>query len=490
MSSLVDVAVVGSGPNGLAAAVTMARAGLAVQVFEASTTLGGGVRTLEMTEPGHWHDWGSAVHPMALASPFFREFAITERVRFMTPEVSYGQPLDGGRAAIAWRDLERTAEGLGRDGAAWLRMFAPLVRNLDELVEFAMSPMLPIPRRLTAGVAYGLRVLEQGSALHRLRFEDDLAPALLSGAFAHSIGTIPGLGTAAAGTMLAALGHGGGWPIPDGGSQAITNALIDDLGAHGGTITTGHLVASMDDLPPARAIIFDTSPRTLVGIAGDHLTPRYRRALSRFRYGNAASKVDFALSGPVPWANDDLRLTGTVHVGGTYGEVAAAEREVAHGTHPTRPYVLVAQPSLFDASRAPQGRHTLWAYAHVPAGSTLDMTEPITAQIERFAPGFRDLVVASTATPADRLEEGNPNLVGGDIAAGAADFRQLLARPVFSRAPWRAGVGMYLCSASTAPGPGVHAMAGHHAARLALKEIFGLEAPSLAPDGHPVDRRD
>lgn len=475
-----DAVVVGSGPNGLAAAVTLARAGLTVQVVEGADTIGGGARTLELTEPGFWHDWGSAVHAMAPASPFFRDFELGDRVRFVAPEVSYAHPLDGGRAAAAWRDLDRTVDALGRDGAAWSRLLEPLVRHQDQVVRFALSPMLPVPRPFTTAVGFGRRVLEQGSALAGLRFGGDLAPALLSGAFAHAIGRIPSLGAAAAGLMLATLAHGEGWPIPVGGSQAITDALADDLRAHGGSITTGWSITSFDELPSARAVLFATSARSLERIAGDRLHARYRRALRRFRYGNAASKVDFALAEPVPWANPDLRQAGTVHIGGTRAEVAAAEAAVARGQHPERPYVLVSQPSLFDSTRAPAGRHTLWAYAHVPAGSTRDMTEPIVAQLERFAPGFRDVVVASAATPAAMIEQGDTNLVGGDIGAGAVNLRQLLARPVLSSTPWRAGGNLYLCSASAVPGPGVHGMGGYQAAQTALREVFRLPVPSLA----------
>lgn len=478
---MVDVAIVGSGPNGLAAAVVMARAGLSVQVFEAADTIGGGARTLELTEPGFRHDWGSAVHAMAFASPFFQHFGITERVKFIVPEISYGQPLDGGRAGIAWHDIDRTAEGLGRDGAAWLNLLGPLVKNARRVTEFTMSPMLPLPRHPFTALRYGLRALEQGSFLANARFSEDLAPAMLAGAFAHSIGRIPSLGTASAGLLLATLAHAGGWPIPVGGSQAMTDAMVSDLQAHGGTVERGHRILSVDELPEARAVFFDTSAGQLLDIAGDRLAPGYRRALGRFRHGNAASKVDFALSGPVPWANEDLRAAGTIHVGGTRAEVAAGEAAVASGRYPELPYVLASQPTMFDPSRAPAGGHTLWTYTHVPAGSDRDMTEPVTAQIERFAPGFRDVIVASSAMPATAIERGNPNFVGGDIAGGAADFLQLIVRPVLSSKPWRSAPGLYLCSASAVPGPGVHGLGGYQAARLALREVFGLPLPSLAP---------
>ncbi|MFT2817054.1 phytoene desaturase family protein [Leifsonia sp. A12D58] len=476
---MIDVSIVGSGPNGLAAAVVLARAGLDVRVFEAETTIGGGARTGEATEPGFLHDWGSAVHAMAFASPFFQQFGIDKRIPFVIPEISYGHALDGGKAGLAWRDLDRTIAGLGRDGAAWSQLLKPLVEHGQNVAEFVTAPLLPLPRHPLTALSYGLRALEQGSKLGGLRFTGEVAPALLAGVFAHSIGTIPSLGTAASGLMLATLAHSVGWPIPIGGSQSITDALVADIEAHGGVIEKGHRVTSLAELPSARAILFDTSGKQLLQLAGERLTPSYRRALGRFRSGNAASKVDFALSGPVPWANADLRKAGTVHVGGTRHEVAAGEAAVMAGKYPDSPYVLVVQPSTFDASRAPAGTHTLWTYTHVPAGSGRDMTEAITTQIERFAPGFRDVIIASHATVATELERDDSNFIGGDIATGAAGFRQLVARPVLSSQPWRAAPNLYLCSAASAPGPGVHGMGGFHAARLALRDVFGLPFPSL-----------
>jgi phytoene dehydrogenase-like protein len=310
---------------------------------------------------------------------------------------------------------------------------------------------------------------------------------MLAGVFAHSIGRLPSLGTGSAGLVLATLAHDTGWPIPVGGSQAVTDALVRDLEAHGGTIETGRMIASIDELPLAGALVFDTSPRMLAGIAGELLYPAYARALVRYRYGNAASKVDFALAAPVPWANADLRRAGTVHVGGRRSQIALAESDVAQGGYPRSPYVLVSQPSLFDRTRAPAGMHTLYAYTHVPQGSARDMTETITKQIERFAPGFRDVIVSSRSTPALALERGDANFVGGDISTGTVDLRQLLARPRFSSRPWRAGTGIYLCSAATPPGPGVHGMGGFHAAELALREVFGLPVPDLSPQSTPAD---
>jgi phytoene dehydrogenase-like protein len=482
-SGPVDVAVVGSGPNGLAAAVTMARAGLSVRVFEAAGSAGGGSRSAELTLPGHLHDVCSAVHPMALASPFFRAFGLSQRVDFVTPEISYAQVLDGGRAGLAWRDLDRTVAGLGRDGAAWRRLFAPLVRQQDAVVDFTMSPMFRVPGHPLAAAAVGLRALATARRADA-GFATDEAGGLLAGVSAHSIGRVSSLGARGTGLLLGALAHTeGGWPIPVGGSQAIVDALVADLRANGGEVVTETHVGSLQELPSAHAVLLDVTPRALDRIGGDLLPAGYRSALRQFRYGDAASKVDFVLDGPVPWTNPEVAGAGTVHIGGSAGEVDESERDVARGRHPDKPYVLVSQPSAFDPSRAPAGHTVLWAYTHVPRASGRDMTEPVTARIEEFAPGFRDRIVASAAVPASALQLYNANYVGGDIASGAATFGQLLARPVLSGSPWHTPLdGVYLCSASTSPGPGVHGMAGWQAAKAALRDVFGItEPPSLAP---------
>ncbi len=479
----VDAVIVGSGPNGLAAAVTLARAGLSVRVLERNATIGGGARTAELTIPRFHHDVCSAVHPMALASGFFRRFRLQDRVELRVPDVSYGHPLDGGRAGIAYRDIERTAESLGRDGAAWKSLMGPLSAHADEVAQFAGSPILQLPRHPVTVARFGLRALEQGLPTWNARFRDDAAPAMLSGVAAHSIRTMPSLSTAGAGLSLGAYAHGRGWPIPVGGSQAIVDAMADDVRAHGGEIVTDAEVEDIAELGDPRAVLFDVSPRALLGIAGDRLPAGYARRLERFRYGNAVAKVDFALSGPVPWENEELRRAGTLHVGGTRAEIAAAEADVAAGRHSDRPYVLVAQPSILDESRAPGGGHVLWTYTHVPRDSSIDQTETITRQIERFAPGFRDVVLASSSKTARDMEAENPNYVLGDIAAGEASMRQLVARPVLSFDPWRTPArGVYLASSSTPPGPGVHGLAGWYAARSALRHEFGVTTmPSLAP---------
>ena len=475
-----DVAVVGSGPNGLAAAAVMARAGLSVEVHEATDTIGGGTRTAELMQPGHLHDICSAVHPMALASPFFRDFELARRIDLVVPELSFGSPLDGGRAAIGYHSLERTVQGLGRDGDAYRRLLGPLVTRIDGVMDLTQHQLLRIPRDPLAAALFGLRTLEQGSRLWNTRFNGDLAPALLSGVAAHAVSQLPSLASAGAGLMLTALAHAQGWPLPLGGSASIAAALAADIRAHGGVIHTGTPIESLQELGDARATLLDVAPRGLLNIAGDRLPAKYRQALETFRYGNGSCKVDFILSGPVPWAAEELEDAGTVHVGGTRAELAGAENEVSAGKHPERPYVLVAQPSRFDTGRAPAGRQILWAYCHVPAGSTRDMGEAVTAQLERFAPGFRDVVVQTRVTTAAELANYNRNYVGGDFSAGIMDVRGLLQRPVVSRVPWRTPVpGVYLCSSSTPPGPGVTGMPGYFAAKYALKDIFDLEVPAL-----------
>ena len=470
-----DAIVVGAGPNGLAAAVVLARAGLSVRVYERDNAIGGGARTEELTLPGFLHDLCSAVHPQALSSGFFRAFELEKRVSFIVPEISYAHPLDDGRSGIAWRDLDRTADGLGIDGAAWKRLLGPLVRHADQVAQFAGSQVLQLPRHPLTLARLGLRILEQGSRGWNLRFREDLAPAMLTGVNVHAIRPVPSLSTAAAGLVLATTGHARGWPIPIGGSRSIIDALADDLLAHGGQIVTATEITSVAELPQARVILFDVTPRALSRIAGDRLPDRYRRSLEKFRYGNAVAKVDFALSAAVPWTDDRLAAAATLHVGGTRQEIETSEADVAAGRHPEDPYVLVSQPTAFDPSRAPEGKHVLWAYTHVPRGSTEDRTEAITAKIERYAPGFRDTILASASRSAVEVERHNPNYIGGDIAAGDVTIAQLLARPVLSPTPWRtAARGLYLCSSSTPPGPAVHGLAGYYAAMTALRDEFGI----------------
>lgn len=479
-----DAVIVGAGPNGLAAAVTLARAGLGVRVYERADTVGGGSRTAELTLPGFRHDVCSAVHPMALASGFFRRFGLERRIDFVVPELSYGHPLDGGRAGLAWRDIERTVEGLGADGRAYRRLLAPLVDRADRVAQLAGSPLLQLPRHPVTALQFGLRTLEQGSPDWNTRFRREEAPAMLTGVAAHAIRRMPSLSTAAAALSLGTYAHARGWPIPLGGSQAIVDALADDFRSHGGSIVTGTDITSLHELPASTVVLFDLTPAGLMKIAGPRMPRAYARRLKRFRRGGGVAKVDFALSGPVPWEHADLARAGTVHVGGSRAEIARGEDDVAAGRHPSSPYVLVAQPSIGDPGRAPRGRAVLWAYTHVPNRSTIDQTEAITRQIERFAPGFREVILASASRTAADMERENPNYLGGDIAGGAATVSQLVARPVLSADPWRTPMpGIYLCSASTPPGPGVHGLAGYYAARGALRHEFGITAgPDLAPE--------
>ena len=478
-----DVIVVGAGPNGLAAAVTLARAGLSVRVYERAAQAGGGARTQQLTQPGFWHDSCSAVHPLALASPFFRAFGLSRRIELLTPEVSFAHPL-AGRAGVAYRDIDRTAAELGRDGRAYRRLFGPLAARSLEVAEFTGSNLVGIPRHPLTAALFALRTAEQGTPVWNARFSDETAPAMITGVSAHAIVHQPSLVGAGAGLALQAHAHAGGWPIPRGGSQAIVDAMVADIVAHGGEVITDHEVTSLRELPAARATVMDVTPRALLRWAGDELPSRYRRALQAFRYGNAAAKVDFALSGPVPWSDPRVALAGTVHLGGTRRDIARAENEVARGRHAARPYVLVSQPSILDDTRAPGDAQTLWTYTHVPAGSTVDQREAIIQTIERAAPGFRDLIIDSRSVTAAELPEENPNYIHGDISAGAATLRQLVRRPVVSTDPWRTPLpGVYLCGASTSPGPGVHGLSGWYAARSALRTTFGIRTPpSLAPE--------
>lgn len=486
---MADAVVVGSGPNGLAGAVILARAGLQVDVYEAEDTLGGGCRTAQLTLPGFHHDVCAGAHPMAVASPFFRAFDLPAHgVELLAPQVSYAHPLDGGVAGLAWRDLDRTVDGLGRDGNSWRRLFWPLVKRWEGLVDLAMSDLRHLPLdpsallRLDPGIEirFARRLLEQSTPLWNLRFREDIAPALLSGVATHAI--LPPRSFAGAGVamLLGTLGHVRGWPVPRGGSQAIANALADDLKNHGGRIITGQRVDSIDEFDDVRAVLLDLAPAEMQRIAENRLPTRYNAALNRFRYGSAACKVDFALSGPVPWQARGCDRAGTLHLVGTRAEAMAAERAVAQGRHAERPYVLAIQPGVVDSTRAPEGRHTFYTYAHVPNGSSEDISEAVIAQVERFAPGFRDLILAKHVQTAATMPAHNPNYVGGDISAGAMTLRQTVFRPAARWNPYRTPLpGVYLCSASTPPGPGVHGMNGLHAAHHALRREFGIRTDPL-----------
>lgn len=466
-----DALVVGAGPNGLAAACVLARAGRRVLVIEAEERVGGGVSSAPLTLPGFTHDLGSAVHPFGVASPVFRSLGLERYgLRWVQPPTPLAHPLDGGRVVTLERSVRATAAAMGRDGAAYYRLMAPLARWWGRIQPLVLDP-LRLPAHPVAAARFGLRALWPAALLARALFREEAAPALLAGLAGHSFLPLEAPLSAAPALVLGALGHAVGWPIPCGGAQAIADALAACLRAHGGEISTGWRVASLDELPPAPAVLLDVAPRQLVAIAGDRLPAGYRRRLARFRRGPGVFKLDYALDGPVPWANPACARAATLHLGGTLEEIAAAERAPHRGEHAARPYVLVAQPSLFDPTRAPEGRHTLWAYCHVPGGSAVDMTAAIEEQIERFAPGFRARVLARSAMDCAAMEAWNANLAGGDISGGLPDWRQLLTRPTLSLRPHRTPApGLYLCSSSTPPGPGVHGVCGAHAARAALAD--------------------
>ena len=470
-----DAIVVGSGPNGLAAAITLARAGRSVVVYEAEATIGGGTRTEELTLPGFRHDSCSTILPLTLASPFFRSIDLAARgIEVVQPDAPLGHALDGGRAAVIERSVDDTAAELGRDGRAWRRLFGPIVADADALGAELLRPVLHVPRHPLALARFGLPALLSATGLARLAFRDDPARALLAGLSAHSMVDLHRPLSASFGLVLGLYAQAVGWPLVRGGSAAVAEGLAEELRSLGGTIETGRRIADLAELPPTRAIILDTTPRAAVAIAGDRLPARTRRIYERFRFGSGVFKVDWALDGPIPWQADGLRRSATVHLGGTIAEIAAAERTVARGGHPDRPFVLCVQYSPWDDSRAPAGKTTAWAYCHVPAGSTVDMTERIEGQVERFAPGFRDRILGRATRGPAELEAHNANYVGGDINAGIEDIRQLILRPGPLLDPyWTGAPGLYLCSSSTPPGGGIHGMSGYHAARSALRREWG-----------------
>jgi phytoene dehydrogenase-like protein len=469
-----DAVVVGAGPNGLAAAAVLARAGLAVLVLEANETVGGGARSAALTLPGYLHDVCSAIYPMAVAAPLFGELGLEAHgLAWTHPAAPLAHPLDDGPAALLERSVEATGATLGEDAAAWRRAIGLFAARADRLFPALLGPPRP-PRHPLLLARFGLRAIRSARGLAESRFRGARARALFAGCAAHSVLPLEAPASAAIGLVLAVAGHAVGWPFPRGGSQRIADALAAAVRALGGEIETGRRVRSIEELPRARAILFDVTPRQLARIAGRHLPKHYLRRLARFRYGPGVFKLDWALEGPIPWRAAECARAATVHVGGTLDEIAAAEVAVARGEHPERPFVLLAQQSLFDPSRAPAARHTGWAYCHVPAGSPLDMTERIEAQVERFAPGFRDRILArSRMGPAD-FERHDENYVGGDITGGRNDLAQLIARPVLGLVPYATpNPRIFLCSSSTPPGGGVHGMCGYHAARAALRRAFG-----------------
>ena len=465
-----DAIVVGAGPNGLAAAITLARAGRSVTILEAAPAAGGGSRSAELTLPGFIHDPCSAIHAVALASPFLRTLDLAARgVEWVHSDAPVAHPLGGDRSAILERSVHATADALGSDGRAWRRLFGALVGDAERLMPELLGPVAHVPRHPLALARFGVPALRSTRGLARSSFAGEGARALFAGISAHSMLPLTAPLSASFGLVLAIVAHAHGWPLARGGSQAVADALIAEATDLGVEIVTGHPVRSMSDLPPARAVLFALTPKQVVSIAGDRLATGPRRRLDGFRYGPGVFKLDWALDGPIPWTAPDVGRAATVHLGGTLDEIAASEAEVNAGRHPERPYVLLVQPTLFDSTRAPTGKHTAWAYCHVPNGSTIDMTSRIEGQVERFAPGFRDLILARRAWSPSDMERYDENYVGGDINGGIQDWRQLIFRPSPTLDPYHLGRGLYLCSSSTPPGGGVHGMSGWHAARSALR---------------------
>lgn len=475
MASLYDAIVIGSGPNGLAAAITVAQAGHSVLVREAQETIGGGTRSAGLTLPGFTHDVCSAIHPLGVGSPFFKSLPLGEHgLEWIQPPSAAAHPLDAhavgdGSAVIVERSLDSTAAGFGVDRDAYLKLMGPLVASWDDLVPTLLGPPR-LPGHPLQLARFGMHAIRSAASLARSAFRSERARAAFAGMAAHSILPLENPATGAFGLVLNVLAHAVGWPFPRGGSQKIAEALASYLRSLDGEIVTGAPVKSLSELPPARIILCDVTPRQLLALAGDRLASGDQRRLRRYRYGMGVFKLDWALDGPIPWKAAECARAATVHVGGTLDEIAESERAAWNGRHAERPFIILAQPSLFDSTRAPAGKHTGWAYCHVPHGSTFDMTERIENQIERFAPGFRERILArSVMTPAT-LESHNANLIGGDINGGAQDLPQLFLRPT-----WRlystSGRGVYICSASTPPGGGVHGMCGYHAAKRALRDL-------------------
>ncbi|MDP9410772.1 MAG: NAD(P)/FAD-dependent oxidoreductase [Actinomycetota bacterium] len=465
-----DAVVVGSGPNGLAAAVELARNGRRVAVLEAEDTIGGGTRSAEITLPGFVHDLGSAIHPLGYASPFFGQLPLEEHgLEWVHPQAPLAHPFDDGTAVVLERSIPATADSLGPDGESYRRLMEPLAADTGRIAGLFVG-RLRLPRHPVALAAAGVRSLLSARGQAEALFEGERARGLFAGNAGHSFLPLEKPPSALFGLLLGTLGHAFGWPFPKGGSQKLADALASYLVSLGGEIFPGVRVESVEQVPRTRTVLFDVTPRQLLGIAGEHFTERYRSGLKRYRYGPGVFKVDFALDGPVPWEAEDCKRAGTVHLGGTLEDVAAGESAVSLGEHPERPFVLLAQQSLFDPTRAPEGKHTVWAYCHVPNGSEVDMTERIEAQIERFAPGFRECILAKSASGTADLERGNANLVGGDINGGYMDLRQLFTRPMPRLNPYSTPAkGLYICSSSAPPGGGVHGMSGYLAARAALR---------------------
>lgn len=468
-----DAVVVGSGPNGLAAAITLRREGLSVLLVEGKDTVGGGMRTAELTLPGFRHDICSAIHPTGAGSPFLQQLPLDRHgLEFIHPPVLAAHPLDGGKAAVLRQSFEETARLLGKDEQPYRKLFAPLLACWPNIVHDVFGPF-GIPQHPVDFARFGLLAMPSAQHIAK-RFETPGARGLWAGLAAHSLQPLSGLTTSAVGLVLGITGHLNGWPLAKGGSQSIADAMASYFLALGGEIATNFYVKSLGQLPSAKAILFDVTPRQLLEIAGHKFSSLYKWQLGRYRYGAGVFKIDWAIEGRVPFVNEEARQAGTVHLGGTFEEVAHSEKVIWQGKHANKPFVLLAQQSAFDPTRAPKGKQAIWGYCHVPHGSTVDMTEAIEIQVERFAPGFRERILARATMNAEQVEAYNPNYIGGDINGGVIDVGQLFTRPALRWSPYRTSAkGLYICSSSTPPGGGVHGMCGYHAARRALMDIFG-----------------
>lgn len=474
-----DAVVIGSGPNGLAAAILMQQNGLNVLVIEGKDTIGGGLRTAELTLPGFKHDICSAIHPLAAASPFLKTLPLQDHgLQYRCPAVNAAHPLDDGSVAVLRGSVDETAKLLGADEAVYRKIMSSVTKAWPLIDSDILGP-LHLPKHPLAFAGFGLKGLPPSTWL-AARFKTDAGKALVAGMAAHSMQPLSNTATSAIALVLMATGNLEGWPVPQGGSQSIADAMAGYFKALGGKIETGTYVRSLDQLPSAHALLFDISPKQLLQIAGHKLSAVYKWQLERYRYGMGVYKVDWALDGPIPFTSSACREAGTVHIGNTLNEIKLAEQQTARGIHPNKPFVLLAQQSLFDTTRAPLGKHTAWAYCHVPNGSTKNMTEAIEQQVERFAPGFRERILAKHTMDTDQMEAYNPNYIGGDINGGVIDIRQLFIRPVLRSSPYRTSArGIYLCSASTPPGGGVHGMCGYWSAKRALKDVFGITVKPL-----------
>lgn len=472
-----DSVVVGSGPNGLAAAIAMQQQGLSVLLIEGKAEIGGGLRSAELTLPGFVHDICSAIHPLAIGSPFFNTLPLEQHgLHYAFSDIAAAHPFDDGTVAVLKSSLAETATALGADQQTYLNLFEPLVRDWPNIAADVLGP-LHFPKHPVAMAKFGLNALTSASYLAR-RFKTKAAKGLWAGMAAHSIQPLNNLSTSAIGLVLMTAAHLKGWPMPIGGSKEIANALASYFISLGGKIETGRYIKSLDELPSAKTVLFDVTPKQLLQIAGHKFSSIYKWQLERYRYGVGVFKIDWALDGQVPFSNPEARKAGTVHLGNTIAEIALSEQLCWQGKHAEKPFVLLAQQSLFDESRAPAGKHTAWAYCHVPAGSTQDMTHIIEQQVERFAPGFKDRILAKRTMNTAQIEAYNPNYIGGDINGGVIDIGQIFTRPALRSSPYRTSAkGLYICSSSTPPGGGVHGMCGYHAAKRALKDIFSIQIP-------------